>query len=57
LEIAGSHGEYVLAWHAVEGDEMRDGFSKLKFLPNPVDSLKKFLLDDGQMWVFVAPNR
>jgi hypothetical protein len=57
LEISGSHDQYVQPWHAIRGEKMRDAFSKLNSLPNSLSSLRKPLLDDGQMWAFGAPDR
>jgi hypothetical protein len=56
LEISGSHEQFVFAWRAVQGDKMRDAFYKLQTLPTPLSSLRRLLLEDGQMWVFVAPD-
>jgi hypothetical protein len=57
LEISPSHDQFVFVWHGVKGLEIRDAFSKLNSLPNPISSLRKLLLEDGQMWAFVAPDR
>jgi hypothetical protein len=57
LQISDSHEQYVYPWHAIYGEEMHNAFSRLSSLPNPVSSLRKLLLEDGQMWAFVAPDR
>jgi hypothetical protein len=57
LEIGGSHEQFVRPWYAAQTTEMRDAFYKLGSSPNPLASLRRLLLDDGFLWVFVAPDR